>query len=361
MFDRISLNPLQLLSPRRRELTSRELLTTVVKIGLGVCAFFASALFAIGDATGACLIVAVGILIAAAPLTLRVTSDTTPALNIVACVTFAGVLGQAARQGGLDSPTLWWLLTIPTFLVICRAYRSAGAWLCIAIVAACAMHGVALARWLPAPTHTDHWRLLQLLSLLGLLCANGALVLVVEHSRYRALRRLEEANEALGVAKRSLEQADMLLRNTLDALPNPIALRDAQQRYLLVNQAYATLYSQPAEGFTGRTPADVFPVQDALAIAVRDSEVLHGSPPLEFEREFRTADGTTLWIATHRRAVALQDGRRAVLSVEQDLTRRRQSEEALREAMVQTEAAARAKSEFLANMSHEIRTPMNGV
>jgi signal transduction histidine kinase/CheY-like chemotaxis protein len=35
--------------------------------------------------------------------------------------------------------------------------------------------------------------------------------------------------------------------------------------------------------------------------------------------------------------------------------------EALREAKVAAEAAARAKAEFLANMSHEIRTPMNAV
>jgi len=61
------------------------------------------------------------------------------------------------------------------------------------------------------------------------------------------------------------------------------------------------------------------------------------------------------------RVVAVDDPAKGMLGIFEDISDERAAAEALREAKVAAEEAARAKADFLANMSHEIRTPMNAI
>jgi PAS domain S-box-containing protein len=93
-----------------------------------------------------------------------------------------------------------------------------------------------------------------------------------------------------------------------------------------------------------------------IANAFRDYE------SVKSELIFYRKNGTPYWVGISIVPLKDKNGKTThFVSIQRDITERKEAEQALIEAREAAEQARLAESQFLANMSHEIRTPMNAV
>ncbi len=136
-----------------------------------------------------------------------------------------------------------------------------------------------------------------------------------------------------------------------------------QGRFVLVNRDFEQMFGcSPGELSGQPTSALCSPVLDEAMADTAAAVAMARGEPVEMERSAQRKDGQPFLARIRGRSVdpqrPLEGG--AIWIVE-DITERRQSEQALARARDDAESANRAKSAFLANTSHELRTPLNAL
>ncbi len=117
------------------------------------------------------------------------------------------------------------------------------------------------------------------------------------------------------------------------------------------NEGAMRLFGWTAEEMLGRPYADRFPEPSRAFIA---DQIRKRSAGVEWTGEYEDyrKDGSRVWIDAHISPVADAEGRQVgILGLAYDITERKRSAEALREA-------DRRKDEFLALLAHELRNPL---
>lgn len=125
------------------------------------------------------------------------------------------------------------------------------------------------------------------------------------------------------------ENYDAIAFAVLRALPVPVLLKDAESRFVFVNEEAARFFGVPPAAIAGRRDEDFFPADQATVYRTIDKDVLLTGKPNENEESITAANGVTHRIVT-RKALLHIDRQPYVMATFHDVTQLRSSEERIR-------------------------------
>ncbi len=169
----------------------------------------------------------------------------------------------------------------------------------------------------------------------------------------------ENALEVLKDLQWSKKDQEIRYNDLLNNQADMIVRRDMDKKVLFANKAFYAAYNIAPDETLGR---EFFICGSDNSENAQDfTRFDKGQDKLVREIEV-TISGETHWV--NWQDIAIRDNNGNVVEIQSighDVTERRITEEKMRNAIEEAEAANNAKSRFLAAMSHEIQTPMNGI
>ena len=194
-------------------------------------------------------------------------------------------------------------------------------------------------------------------------CDGSAELMIATEMQRIITAEAMELTEKLGAARDRAIKKQAFFDTIIQLLPALVMVKNADDgRYVLVNAAAEEVLGISAKAMLGKSVFDLFPRAEAARFADEDAEVIRsGEMKVEAEEAITTRTRGQRYFTTKKLATASEEGARYVVTVGEDVTERRHTELALRDALKAAENASLSKSTFLANMSHEIRTPLNGI
>ena len=124
-----------------------------------------------------------------------------------------------------------------------------------------------------------------------------------------------------------LERSRQFLTELVDAVPNPIFVKDSRHRWVLVNQAFCTLVQRSRDELLYHDDSFLYDPDTVRVRFAEDDQVLASGAPLLVDRPFDAPDGSVRWLLKSKSRIRLTDQTFAVAGLMTDVTAHKHAEE----------------------------------
>ena len=132
--------------------------------------------------------------------------------------------------------------------------------------------------------------------------------------------------------KNELKASQEFLNYILDAIPDPIFVKDEQHRWLVFNDAFCQFMGHSREELIGKSDYDLFSKEEADVFCEKDDLVFTSGVENENEEYITDSQGKVHAISTKKSVVQDATGNKFLVGTIRDITVRKQAEEGLRES-----------------------------
>jgi PAS domain S-box-containing protein len=153
----------------------------------------------------------------------------------------------------------------------------------------------------------------------------------------------------------ALRASNQQLQAILENSPVVVYLKDVQGRYILINRQFENLFHVSKKDVIGKTDYEIFSKDFADKFRANDQKVLTDLNPLEFEEVAPHQDGLHSYFSVKfplYNSAGIAD---AICGISTDITRRKQAEDAVRQAQYELERRVEERTAQLAKINAELQ------
>ena len=138
-------------------------------------------------------------------------------------------------------------------------------------------------------------------------------------------------------AETELELSRQFSTLILEAIPDPVFVKDSAHRFVLANEALCALLGQPAKALIGKCDEDFVPMEQAAVFVERDNIVLETGQADLYEEYLTDAAGQVRTLLTRKGLFIDHRGQRFIVGVIRDMTAEKIRERELRDSLDEKE------------------------